>query len=283
MTEAAFAKSYSTVPAQRYQLFVLERFSTAGVTVATSFYDNSGKGKAFYAGAHAGTREGYLYFFPTYILFGMKRPILAFRHEDIKSVVYSTITRHTSSLNLEVVSQEGTKKLELSMIDQEEFPTIDEYIRLHDLNKKSLSEELQAKPQLKQTGYKKSSEEEKNESETIENADLGNDDDDDEDDGDYEASGSESEGDFEGEQNEMEEENSGGEPQSGEDEEREEADDGENTGDDQNAQSEKDIWAKHEIGSGGELNEPEEENEDDEDEYLYSWSVSMSEHSVYKY
>lgn len=101
---------------------------------------------SFHVDCHRGTKEGTLYFLPDHILFGFKKPILLFQSQEIESITYSSITRLTFNITLITKSEE---KFEFSMIDQNEFAKIDEYVKKKQVKDKSMSDELKAKPMSK--------------------------------------------------------------------------------------------------------------------------------------
>lgn len=102
---------------------------------------------SFLVNSHISSKEGTLYFLPDHLLFGIKKPILILPIYSIKSVNYSTITRLTFSLTLIL---EDDSKIEFSMIDQQEYDKINNYIISKHVNDKSLSDELKAKANVKQ-------------------------------------------------------------------------------------------------------------------------------------
>ncbi|SMN19786.1 similar to Saccharomyces cerevisiae YNL206C RTT106 Histone chaperone, involved in regulation of chromatin structure in both transcribed and silenced chromosomal regions [Maudiozyma saulgeensis] len=115
-----------------------------GFRIIDPFSNNNTQGqlKSFHVECHRGTKEGTLYFLPDHILFGFKKPILLFQSTDIASITYSSITRLTFNMTL-ITNDE--QKFEFSMIDQAEYATIDEYVKVKQVTDKSMSEELKAK------------------------------------------------------------------------------------------------------------------------------------------
>lgn len=102
--------------------------------------------KSFFVDAYKGSKEGTLYFLPHHILFGYKKPVLLFQSVDIEAITYTSITRLTFNLNLAFASGE---KLEFSMIDQDEFNKIDDYIKHREVADKSMSTVLKGKATTK--------------------------------------------------------------------------------------------------------------------------------------
>lgn len=117
-----------------------------GFRIADPFSVASQASPSFHVECHRGTKEGTLYFLPDHILFGFKKPILFFESQDIESITYSSITRLT--FNVTLITKEA-EKYEFSMIDQNEFTKIDEYVKRKQVIDKSMSDELKAKPTSK--------------------------------------------------------------------------------------------------------------------------------------
>ncbi|KAI9652672.1 MAG: hypothetical protein M1831_006659 [Alyxoria varia] len=127
--------------------------------------------KAFHVKAFRGSKDGFLYFLPTGILFGFKKPILYFPFSLITSISYSSILQRTFNLTITAclqpsatssesaqASQEDTTDYEFSMLDQADFSGVDAYVKGHGLNDASLAASRRAqrynvnsKPQAKAT------------------------------------------------------------------------------------------------------------------------------------
>lgn len=121
----------------------------AGFRISDPFFTNhqeAEQNSSFHVECHRGTKEGTLYFLPDHIIFGFRKPILLFNSSDIESITYSSITRLT--FNVTLVTKDGSK-YEFSMIDQNEYSKIDEYVRRKQVKDKSMSEELKAKSKNK--------------------------------------------------------------------------------------------------------------------------------------
>ncbi|OKL59116.1 Histone chaperone rtt106 [Talaromyces atroroseus] len=103
--------------------------------------------KAYHVKAHRGSKDGYLFFLPTGILFGFKKPLLFFSFENIESVSYTSVLQRTFNLNIttRVDANEDTQEFEFSMIDQADYAGIDAYIKAHELQDASLAEARRAK------------------------------------------------------------------------------------------------------------------------------------------
>lgn len=107
--------------------------------------------KAVHVKAFRGSKDGYLFFLPTGILWGFKKPLLFLPHERIAAVSYTNVLQRTFNLNVEVdvalagTEEEGTEEFEFSMLDQEDFAGIDEFVKRHGLQDKSMAEQRKAK------------------------------------------------------------------------------------------------------------------------------------------
>lgn len=134
--------------------FLLQQLSALGLPTVNGSTDN-----VFFVPAYNVTKEGYLYFLSDYVIFGFKKPVLIFKTSDIESVTYTSITRLTFNVSLNLRqsaldSSEGhtmptSVKYEFSMIDQKEFERINEYVKAQQFEDKSMAEELKAQKQLK--------------------------------------------------------------------------------------------------------------------------------------
>ena len=107
--------------------------------------------KAVHVKAFRGSKDGYLFFLPPGILWGFKKPLLFLPHERIAAVSYTSVLQRTFNLSVEVdvslpgVEQEGVEEFEFSMLDQEDFAGIDEFVKRHGLQDKSMAEQRKAK------------------------------------------------------------------------------------------------------------------------------------------
>ncbi|SCU98341.1 LAMI_0F14202g1_1 [Lachancea mirantina] len=114
-----------------------------GFRISSPFSSLASETVYFHVECHRGIKEGTLYFLPNHLLFGFKKPILLFNSQDIESITYSSITRVT--FNVTITSKVG-EKYEFSMIDQNEFTKIDEYVKTKQVTDRSMSDEFKAKP-----------------------------------------------------------------------------------------------------------------------------------------
>ncbi|KAK3055314.1 hypothetical protein LTR09_003867 [Extremus antarcticus] len=107
--------------------------------------------KAYHVNAHRGSKEGYLYFLPTGILFGFKKPLTFFPFSAIDSISYTSVLQRTFNLVIAATDSadsnapDDVKQVEFSMLDQEDFANIDDYIKRHGLNDASMAKERRAK------------------------------------------------------------------------------------------------------------------------------------------
>ncbi|KAF2998195.1 hypothetical protein E8E13_004458 [Curvularia kusanoi] len=97
--------------------------------------------KAYHVKAHRGSKEGYLFFTSTGILYGFKKPLAFFDFAAINSISYTAVLRNT--FNLVITTQ--TQEIEFSMLDQENFAGINEYVQKHGLQDASMAAERRAK------------------------------------------------------------------------------------------------------------------------------------------
>ncbi|KAI6832103.1 Rtt106-domain-containing protein [Hortaea werneckii] len=188
--------------------------------------------KAWHVKAHRGTKEGYLWFLSTGILFGFKKPIAFFPFTSIDSISYTSVLQRTFNLVIAArddppphqtddAEEPEAKEIEFSMLDQQDFAGIDEYVKRHGLNDASMAAQRRAKMYNVNKEKKGDGEEgaegngtgEGEEESELQKAEQQLQDDEDEEEEDYVASGGESEG--EGESSD--EEGEGGED-AGEDE-----------------------------------------------------------------
>lgn len=108
-------------------------------------------------------RAGFLYFLPTGVMFGFRKPILFFPLRSIISTSFTSVLQRTFNLNISAqlsatdctfcipgapaTAAEGSTdvELEFSMLDQADFAGIDAYIKARGLHDASLAEARRAK------------------------------------------------------------------------------------------------------------------------------------------
>jgi len=104
--------------------------------------------------AHRGSKEGYLYFLKTGILWGFKKPVFWLSFDRCRSVSYTSVLQRTFNMVVTAIVEsvengragaETEEEIEFGMIDQVDFEGIDAYIKRHGLNDASLAEGRKAK------------------------------------------------------------------------------------------------------------------------------------------
>ena len=102
--------------------------------------------KAYHVKAFRGSKDGFLFFLSTGIVWGFKKPLAFFAFDAIESVSYTSVLQRTFNLNITTrTSGTETHEIEFSMIDQVDFAGIDAYIKHHELQDVSLAEQRRAK------------------------------------------------------------------------------------------------------------------------------------------
>ena len=109
--------------------------------------DNSINPRIIMVECHKGARDGNLIFLeqneynPAHLIFAFKKPILVFKLTKVVRASYTSITKHTFSLNVVVLNDRDEERpLEFSMIDQAYFQIIDNFIRLHGISDDSYND-----------------------------------------------------------------------------------------------------------------------------------------------
>ncbi|KAI4234708.1 MAG: hypothetical protein LQ349_003638 [Xanthoria aureola] len=114
--------------------------------------------KAVHVKAFRGSKDGFLFFLPTGIIFAFKKPLLFYPFHSIASISYTSVLQRTFNLNLTVYStppstavhnassntDTDTHEIEFSMIDQADFAGIDAYIKRRNLQDASMAEQRRA-------------------------------------------------------------------------------------------------------------------------------------------
>ncbi|KAK4139585.1 putative chaperone protein [Dichotomopilus funicola] len=112
--------------------------------------------KAVHVKGFRGSKDGFLFFLPTGILWGFKKPLLFLPLDRIVAVSYTNVLRTTFNIVIELdtdtVGEDMPgidKEIEFGMIDQEDYQGIDEtYVRRHGLADRSMAEQRKAKREL---------------------------------------------------------------------------------------------------------------------------------------
>ncbi|SPJ72434.1 related to RTT106 regulator of Ty1 transposition [Fusarium torulosum] len=117
--------------------------------------------RAVHVKAFRGSKDGYLFFLETGILWGFKKPLMFIPLNRIAATSYTNILQRTFNVAIEVLVGEGdeTEEAEFSMIDQEDYGGIDDYIKTHRLQDRSMAEQRKAKLELAENRAKKNGEE----------------------------------------------------------------------------------------------------------------------------
>lgn len=102
--------------------------------------------------AHNRAKDGSLFLvscpdLSPYIVFGYKKPILFYDAQSIKLIQYANISRLTYSILITVVIESKEEVIEFSMIDQQSFPVVDEFVKRHNITDDSFNQELREKPE----------------------------------------------------------------------------------------------------------------------------------------
>ncbi|OIW25569.1 Rtt106-domain-containing protein [Coniochaeta ligniaria NRRL 30616] len=115
--------------------------------------------KAVHVKAFRGSKDGYLFFLPTGILWGFKKPLLFLPLDRVVAVSYTSVLQRTFNIVVEVDvgNPDGkTEEIEFAMLDQEDYQGINEmYIHRHGLQDRSMADARKAKRQLAENAKKK--------------------------------------------------------------------------------------------------------------------------------
>ena len=102
---------------------------------------------AYHVKAFRGSKDGFLFFLSSGIVWGFKKPLEYFPFESIDSVSYTSVLQRTFNMNIAVHASNGAdvQELEFSMVDQADFAGIDAYVKRHQLQDASMAEQRRAK------------------------------------------------------------------------------------------------------------------------------------------
>ena len=96
-----------------------------------------------YVDCYLGSKEGQLYFMPTGVLFGVKKPIMFVEFGEIKAVEIVNITTRHFTIMLEYFSRGGdgtkTEKKEFGMVEYCEFQPIMDYVKKYRLDQMKIA------------------------------------------------------------------------------------------------------------------------------------------------
>ena len=104
--------------------------------------------KAVHVKAFRGSKDGFLFFLSTGVVWGFKKPLVFFSFDSVDSVSYTSVLQRTFNLNISArgsATNSEPQEYEFSMIDQGEFAGIDTYIKRHQLQDASMAEQRRAK------------------------------------------------------------------------------------------------------------------------------------------
>ncbi|KAF3070653.1 hypothetical protein GL218_00534 [Daldinia childiae] len=112
------------------------------------------KEAAVHVKAFRGSKDGYLFFLETGILWGFKKPLLFIPLDKIAAISYTSVLQRTFNMVVEVFTGESgddetTEEIEFSMLDQEDYGGINQdYVMRHRLQDRSMADQRKAKREL---------------------------------------------------------------------------------------------------------------------------------------
>ncbi|KAI9872599.1 MAG: hypothetical protein M1830_001426, partial [Pleopsidium flavum] len=105
--------------------------------------------KAYHVKAFRGSKDGFLFFLSTGIVWAFKKPLTFFSFDTIDSVSYTSVLQRTFNLNITTrtcsLPTDDKQEFEFSMLDQADFAGIDGYVKRHGLQDASMAEERRAR------------------------------------------------------------------------------------------------------------------------------------------
>lgn len=106
--------------------------------------------KAVHVGGYRGNKDGYLFFLENGILWGFKKPLVFIPLHRVFAISYTSILQVTFNIVVEAIVGDGdaTEEIEFSMLDQQDYGGIDDYIKQNRLQDRSMAEQRKAKLQL---------------------------------------------------------------------------------------------------------------------------------------
>ncbi len=113
--------------------------------------------KAVHVSGYRGSKDGYAFFLENGILWGYKKPLIFIPLKRIAAVSYTNILQITFNIVIEVFPEEGdvNDEYEFSMIDQQDYGGIDDYVKRNGLQDGSMAEQRKGKLQLAENKAKK--------------------------------------------------------------------------------------------------------------------------------
>ncbi|RYP64174.1 hypothetical protein DL770_009239 [Monosporascus sp. CRB-9-2] len=119
------------------------------------------KEQAVHVKAFRGSKDGYLFFLESGILWGFKKPLLFIPLDRIAAISYTSVLQRTFNMVVEVFTgnkndagngegeEDETEEIEFAMLDQEDYAGINEtYVARHGLQDRSLADQRKAKREL---------------------------------------------------------------------------------------------------------------------------------------
>ncbi|KAK0649607.1 hypothetical protein B0T16DRAFT_326771 [Cercophora newfieldiana] len=112
--------------------------------------------KAVHVKAFRGSKDGYLFFLPTGILWAFKKPLVFLPLDRIVAVSYTSVLQRTFNIVVEFERDGGeAEEIEFGMLDQEDYGVIDEsYVKRHGLADRSMADRRKAKRELAENAKK---------------------------------------------------------------------------------------------------------------------------------
>ncbi|KAI0422561.1 hypothetical protein F5X98DRAFT_156438 [Xylaria grammica] len=112
------------------------------------------KEQAVHVKAFRGSKDGFLFFLETGVLWGFKKPLMFLPLDKIAAISYTNVLQRTFNMVVEIYTSEGgdeeaTEEIEFAMLDQEDYNGINEnYVTRHKLQDRSLADQRKAKREL---------------------------------------------------------------------------------------------------------------------------------------
>ncbi|KAI0406364.1 hypothetical protein F4802DRAFT_112847 [Xylaria palmicola] len=112
------------------------------------------KEQAVHVKAFRGSKDGFLFFLESGILWGFKKPLMFLPLDKIAAISYTNVLQRTFNMVVEIYTGEGgdeeaTDEIEFAMLDQEDYNGINEnYVARHKLQDRSLADQRKAKREL---------------------------------------------------------------------------------------------------------------------------------------
>ncbi|KJZ79714.1 hypothetical protein HIM_01183 [Hirsutella minnesotensis 3608] len=160
-SEAGAAASVSDTYRSLFHWAFSKRFKNAGNPIdiisadASKFHSvirqpHRPNEKAVHVNGFRGSKDGYLFFLGNGILWGFKKPLIFIPLARIAAISYTNILQITFNIVVEVFCSEGdaTEEVEFDMLDQQDYGSIDNYIKLNRLQDRSMAEQRKGKLQL---------------------------------------------------------------------------------------------------------------------------------------